>query len=218
MRVATAVAPTVPVTPGSFGTSSGVRTDCARGSQRRRCSPRFRSAATFPHALHPAQPHRRRADARGGRRRLGRGAVPRHPRRRCAPPARSTCRRVCPSRRCARAWRALAARNSGAQQLSFPRRRRLSALRARRGRQHPAARRVLLGVYAVSAGGEPGHAAGDLRVPDAGRHALRPRGRQRQHVRRRLGDRRGGADGAAHAAEAAARHASRARCIRSTAR
>ena len=118
--------------------------------------------------------------------------------RRCAPPAPIDLRaRACPSRRCgggSRRWRrATTARTA----LSFLGAGAYPHFVAGGGRPHPPARRVLLRLHAVPAGGEPGHAAGDLRVPDAGRHAARAGGRQRQHVRRRLGDRRGGADGAA---------------------
>ncbi len=79
------------------------------------------------------------------------------------------------------------------------------------------ARRVRHRLHAVPARGEPGHAAGDLRVPDVVAVLVRPRGRQRQHVRRRVGGRRGGADGAARAARARRASWSRARCTRSTA-
>ena len=83
------------------------------------------------------------------------------------------------------------------------------------------------GVHAVPARGEPGHAAGDLRVPDVRGAAARSRRREREHVRRRVGGGRGGADGAAaasraprraglaRAASALPRHASRPTCAAS---
>ena len=86
------------------------------------------------------------------------------------------------------------------------------AFHSRRGRAAAPARRVRHRLHAVPARGEPGHAAGDLRVPDAGRRAARHGGRERQHVRRRHRDRRGGADGAAPAAQGRPRAARRARC------
>ena len=57
-----------------------------------------------------------------------------------------------------------------------------------------AARRVVHGLHAVPARGQPGHAAEHLRVPVAARRADRARRRVRVALRRRRGDRRGGAD------------------------
>ena len=52
------------------------------------------------------------------------------------------------------------------QVLSLPRRRRLPALHPERGRRARVAQRVLHRLHAVPARDQPGHAAGDLRVPD----------------------------------------------------
>ena len=87
--------------------------------------------------------------------------------RRCAHArAHRPARRADASRSCARAsrrWRR-ATRRVGARVV--PRRRRLSALRPGRRRPDPAALGVRDRLHAVPARGEPGDAAGDLRVPD----------------------------------------------------
>ncbi len=73
-----------------------------------------------------------------------------------------------------------------------PRRRRLSALPAGLHRPAAPARRVPHGLHAVSAGGLPGDAAGDLRVPDAPVPADGARRRERLALRRLDRVRRGG--------------------------
>src|SRR5439155_1763390 len=75
------------------------------------------------------------------------------------------------------------------------RRGRLPPLDSGGGGPDPSAQRVRYRLHALPAGGEPGHLAGDLRVPDLRRAPPRARGGERQHVRRRIGDRRGGAHG-----------------------
>jgi len=60
------------------------------------------------------------------------------------------------------------------------RRRRLPSLPARGGRLRAAARRVLHLIYAVSAGSEPGHAAGPVRIPEHDLPAHRHGREQRQ--------------------------------------
>ena len=78
----------------------------------------------------------------------------------------------------------------------LPRRRRVRPLHPERRRCRRRPRRVLHRVHALPGRGQPGHAAGGLRVPDADVPAHRPGRRQRQPLRGRLGRRRGGADGA----------------------
>ena len=77
----------------------------------------------------------------------------------------------------------------------LPGRRRLRPLRAEPDRSHGPARRVPHGVHALPAGGQPGHAADDLRVPDDDRRADRHGRGQRVDLRRRLLAGRGRADG-----------------------
>ena len=75
-----------------------------------------------------------------------------------------------------------------------PRGGRLSPLHAAGRRPDAPPRRVVHGLHAVPARGEPGHAPVDLRVRVADRRAARPRRRVGLPLRRRHGDRRGGAD------------------------
>ena len=75
----------------------------------------------------------------------------------------------------------------------LPRRRRLPPLESARGRPAPAARRVVHGLHAVPARGQPGHAAVHLRVRVAAGRARRPRRRLGLALRRRCGHGRGGA-------------------------
>ena len=65
------------------------------------------------------------------------------------------------------------------------------ALRALRRRARHRHARVLHGLHALPGGGEPGNAAGDLRVPDADREPHRHGRRQRVALRRRHRRRRG---------------------------
>ena len=78
----------------------------------------------------------------------------------------------------------------------LPRRRRVRPLHPERRRCDRRARRVLHRVHPLPGRGQPGHAAGGLRVPDADVPAHRAGGRQRQPLRGRVGRRRGGAHGA----------------------
>ena len=75
-----------------------------------------------------------------------------------------------------------------------PRRRRLPALEPARRRPAPAPRRVVHGVHAVPARGQPGHPPEHLRVRVADRRAGRPRRRLGVALRRRRRDGRGRAD------------------------
>ena len=136
--------------------------------------------------------HRRRprGDARGDRRRVRRRALPRHPGRRALRPASSTSSRRSARLELQRHLEELAARNvDTTKELSFLGAGDLRPLRAGDRRRGPPARRVPHRVHAVSARDEPGHPAGDLRVPD---RDLRAHGdgrlerlRLRRHDRRR---------------------------------
>ena len=96
-----------------------------------------------------------------------------------------------------RHMRALAARNARRRRCTcFLGARRLRSLHAEPDQPPDPARRVLHGLHAVPARGQPGHAADDLRVPDDDRRADRHGRRQRVDLRRRLVAGRGGADGA----------------------
>ena len=77
---------------------------------------------------------------------------------------------------------------------SFLGRRRLPPLEPAGGRPAPPPRRVVHGLHAVPARGQPGHAPEHLRVRVADRRARRPRRRLGLALRRRRGDRRGRAD------------------------
>ena len=137
-----------------------------------------------------ADRRRPRGDARGDRRLVGRGALPRHPRRRCASGPRSTSSPRSPSRSSSRTSRSSPSRNVAHRRGALvPRRRDLRPLRAGGRRRRPPARRVPDRVHAVPAGDEPGRAADDLRVPDrdlrADRHGRLERVRLRRHDGRR---------------------------------
>ena len=93
--------------------------------------------------------------------------------------------------------RGLAERNADADRyVTLPRGRRLRPLHPERDQPHAPARRVLHRVHALPAGGEPGDAAVDLRVPDHDLRADRHGRDQRLPLRRRLGPGRGRAHGA----------------------
>ena len=77
---------------------------------------------------------------------------------------------------------------------SLPRRRRVPPLDAAGRRPAAAPRRVVHGLHAVPARGQPGHAPEHLRVPVAARRADRARRRVGVALRRRRGDGRGRAD------------------------
>ena len=94
----------------------------------------------------------------------------------------------------AREMQALAARNFAVDpSLVVPRRRHLSAFPAGDRRLRAFPRRVLHLLHAVPAGGEPGHAAGAVRIPEHDLPAHRHGGEQRQPLRRRDRAGRGGA-------------------------
>ena len=117
-------------------------------------------------------PYRRRpgADARGPRHRLGRRALRRHPRGPAGLAARPAAARAR-----ARARRAAdrARRAEPDRPRLVPGRRRLPPLEPARGRPAAAARRVVHGLHAVPARGQPGHAPEHLRVRVADRRAGR---------------------------------------------
>ena len=100
----------------------------------------------------------------------------------------------------------MAARNAErARHGVLPRRRALPPLRPGDRRPDALPGRVAHVVHAVPAGGLAGHAAVDLRVPDAHLPADRPGGRQRVALRGRDRARRGAADGRAALARAGRR-------------
>ena len=131
-------------------------------------------------------------DARCDRRRAHGGPVRRRPGRRALSRARAAAAIVGNGNH---------RRNAGARRAQFrrrslavvPRRRCVSSLPARDGRLRAAPRRVLHLLYAVSAGSEPGHAAGPVRIPEHDLPADRHGGQQRQPLRRRHRARGGGA-------------------------
>ena len=130
--------------------------------------------------------HRRRPtrDARDDRRRLDRGAVRRHPRRRCAWTGRSRSTPGCPSRRCYEELRALAARNvSTEDEISFLGGGHVRPLRAGADRLDHPALGVPDAVHALPARDLAGRAAGDVRVPDGDLRADRAAGLERVGVR-----------------------------------
>ena len=95
----------------------------------------------------------------------------------------------------------------------------LSPLPAGDRRLRAAPRRILHLLHAVPAGGEPGHAAGAVRIPEHDLPAHRHGGEQRQPLRRRHRARRGGAARAQRRRRAsAARSSCRRPFIRNTAR
>ena len=102
---------------------------------------------------------------------------------------------------------ALADKNRAADLDQLSRRRLLQSLRSRGRSLGDFARRIRDQLHALSGRGQSGHHAGDLRISNAHHAAHRPRGRQRQHVRRRFRRGRGGVDGAAHRAQAIDRRA-----------
>ena len=92
-------------------------------------------------------------------------------------------------------WHALAARNAGCQpDIVLPWRRHLPPLRPATVDYVLSARRVLHLLHAVPARGQPGHAAGLVRVPEHDLPAHRHGCEQRQPLRRRDRARRGGDD------------------------
>ena len=96
-----------------------------------------------------------------------------------------------------RELRRLSAANANAQSHSIVSgRRRVQPFRSVGGRRAAAPRRVLYRLYALPAGDRPGHAAGDLRVPDADLRADRHGRRQCLALRRRDGAGRGRRHGA----------------------
>ena len=131
-------------------------------------------------------------DARCDRRRAHGGPVRRRPGRRALSGPQASAARRRRSKSCAE-MQALAGRNFGVDpSLVLSRRRHLSSLPARDRRLRAAPRRVLHLLHAVPAGGEPGHAAGPVRIPEHDLPAHRHGGQQRQPLRRRHRARRGG--------------------------
>ena len=167
----------------------------------------------MPYGPHTADDRARMLEAIGiaSRRR----PVRRHPRgapREPAPPrrarARAPPRRAAPgARRRATGW--TSPRSSGAG--------RVPPLEPADRRPDAAPRRVVHGLHAVPARGQPGHAPEHLRVPVAARRADRDGRRVRLALRRRRRDRRGGADDLSRDAPRAA-SSSRAASTRTTAR
>ena len=102
---------------------------------------------------------------------------------------------------------ALADQNRAAGSRQLSRRGLLQPLCSRGCSLGDLARRIRDQLHALPGRGEPGHHAGDFRISDAHHPADRPRGRQRQYVRRRFRRGRGGVDGAAHRAQALDRRA-----------
>ena len=102
----------------------------------------------------------------------------------------------------------------------LPRRRCLRAPHPGGGVGHHHARRVLQRLHALPGGGQPGHAAAHLRVPDHDGAPHRHGGRQRLDVRRRLRHGGSGAHGGARQpqVEGGAHPGAARACIRTTAR
>ena len=155
-----------------------------------RCwTPRATNSCSTSSELPLADGRRPRADARGDRRRQRRRAVPRHSAGSAAGPgARPRARALgARARRASRGARGAERRR--APRGVVPRRRHLRPLRACGRGPHPPARGVPHRVHAVSAGAQPGRAAGDLRVPDrdlrADGHGRLERVRLRRHDGRR---------------------------------
>ena len=145
-----------------------------------------------------------------------RGSVRRDPARRCASSSLAGVPEELNEMEIGRLMSERAAQRRHAAQLH--RRRRLRAPHPGGGLGHHHPRRVLQRLHALSGGGEPGHAADDLRVPDHDRAPHRHGGRQRLDVRRRLGARGGRAHGGARQpqVEVRAHPRARPRCIRTT--
>ena len=121
--------------------------------------PRRSSELSLAHGRRP------RGDARGDRRRVDRGALPRHPGGRALRPRARRARPRSTEAELQRHLEELAAQERRRRGL-LPRRRDLRPLRPRGRRRGAAARRAPDRVHAVPAGDEPGRPAGDLRVPD----------------------------------------------------
>ena len=147
--------------------------------------------------VRPEHARRPEGDAGRDRGRVGRGPVRQHPGRTAARSGRSTSRRRSARWSCSGTSQRLAGTQPGrGRRRLLPRRRGVRPLHPERGRCRRRPQRVLHRVHALPGRGQPGHAAGGLRVPDADVPAHRPGRRQRQPLRGRVGGRRGGADGA----------------------
>ena len=170
------------------------RRGLGRPARRRRLRrPRRRGltrTTAMPYGPHTADDRERMLAALGHRQR--RRAVRRHPRGARAP-RRSTCPPPEPELELSARLRGLAGAQPDRPRV-VPGRRRLPPLEPAGRRPAPPARRVVHGLHAVPARGQPGHAPVDLRVRVAARRARRPRRRVGVALRRRGGHGRGRAD------------------------